>query len=289
VTVHPNPEWCPTPQRRYRARFSEGLELLGFDLQGRPIPGRQLRVTAFLRTRQPSGDVMLRLSLDGPSGEPVCAVESVPFAGRYPPSKWPPGEIFPVSMSLPLPAATDVSQARLRMQVVSSTGQPLEARWGWWGRGRAVDLFEMDLEFPAPTPGTRSLASLDDRIMLLSYESTEAVAPGGVVRVTFYWWAMTPMDEDYAVFAHLLDEEGRVKWQHDGMPVFGTRPTGGWQPGEVIVDVHEIHLPADALEGTYPLEVGIYSPLTWQRLHVLDQEGTPRDDHLYLHPVRVVR
>ena len=151
----------------------------------------------------------------------------------------------------------------------------------------------MPLTFPPLTPGTRSLASLDDQIMLLSFEPTavvalgQRVAPGQTMQVTFYWWAMAQMDTDYAVFVHLLDGEGRVKWQHDGMPAFGTRPTSGWQPGEVIADVHEIPLPADAPEGTYGLEVGVYSPLTWQRLRVLDEEGSPQDDHLLLPPIHV--
>jgi len=284
VTVLPNPAWRPAPQHRLQARFAGGVELLGFDLSGRPAPGRQLAAMIYLRDRSPQAEGLLRLSLEGADGRPVAAAQAELGASHH----WAPGEVQALPLTLSVPATTEVLQAELRLALQSRAGEPWEARWGWWGRGPALVLMPVRLEVPPASPGRRLLASFDERMMLLGYElSATEVAPGQALRVTFHWWAMSPLEEDYSVFVHLLDEAGTLRWQHDGMPGFGMRPTRGWRPGEVVTDVHEVQLPPDAPAGSYRLEVGVYSAATWQRLRVLDEQGAVQGDRLLLDAIRV--
>jgi hypothetical protein len=48
-------------------------------------------------------------------------------------------------------------------------------------------------------------------------------------------------------------------------------------PGEIVVDEFEIPVAADAAPGPYVIEVGMYDPLTMQRLPVLDPTGALGD------------
>lgn len=78
------------------------------------------------------------------------------------------------------------------------------------------------------------------------------------VSLSLAWQALTEITTSYRVFVHLVDAEGRIVVQHDGVPVGWTRPTTGWAPGEVVVDVRELPLPDDLPPGTYQVRVGWY-------------------------------
>ena len=53
--------------------------------------------------------------------------------------------------------------------------------------------------------------------------------------------------------------------QQDGIPLFGTRPTSSWQPGEQLIDRYELTIAADAPAQTAQLFVGMYDPVTGER------------------------
>ena len=93
---------------------------------------------------------------------------------------------------------------------------------------------------------------LGEQIRLLGYSLVEDhVAPGRMLRLTLFWQADDPVEERLTVFAHLLDEQGRLVAQQDNEPVAGSRPTTTWQEGKVIVDRLGILIPPDAASGQY--------------------------------------
>ena len=63
--------------------------------------------------------------------------------------------------------------------------------------------------------------------------------------------------------------------QADGVPVCWSYPTDLWRPGQIIADQHAIPIPPDASPGSYPLQVGLYLPDTFERLDILDVAGNP--------------
>ena len=85
----------------------------------------------------------------------------------------------------------------------------------------------------------------------LSWESL-----GDRVALTFWWQAAQPVDTNYTVFIHLLDEKGKLVYGHDEQPCRGLCPTTTWRRGELIRDEHLItpNLPP----GRYQLEFGLY-------------------------------
>ncbi len=277
VEVLPNPDWRAQPQKKLAVRYANGLRLIGFDLKGRPVPGRKLQITLYLHAEQPIHDVraILEWDLEGHG--------RVTTGARL--DNWPAGETFSARIDLPV-VESAAGSSQIKLSVMGGDNQPVSS--GGLRRQQTVQqLARINLEAPPPTEGAPYYKSFDDKLMLLSYQFTETVSPGGVARVTLHWWAMSPMREDYTVFVQLLDDERRVRWQQDIMPAFGARPTSGWQPGEVIQDIHEIPLPADAPPGVYRVEIGVYSPITWQRLHVLDQDGLPQADYVPLPPITI--
>jgi mannosyltransferase len=86
--------------------------------------------------------------------------------------------------------------------------------------------------------------------------------------ITLLWQTDLPLSDNYTVFVHLLDETGWMVAQHDGVPLFGTRPTTTWQPGERLLDRHEIVLPGSGGlgSGNGRIIVGLYHSETIERL-----------------------
>jgi hypothetical protein len=125
-------------------------------------------------------------------------------------------------------------------------------------------------------------AIFDEAIVLESYALDESVEAGDVLHLDLHWLASTPVAEDYQVFIHLLDEDGRRWAQKDAPPLLGTRPTSSWQPGERLTDRRSLLLPSDMPPGSYHLRVGLYRLSDGSRL--LTAEGA---DGLDLGPFSV--
>jgi hypothetical protein len=133
---------------------------------------------------------------------------------------------------------------------------------------------------------------------LLGYSvDAEGVAPGDELNLTLYWQALAPFDADlwsadqrsadYTVFTHLLGdtnpETGSPLWSgHDGQPDGGHFPTTDWQPGQLILDVHRLAIPANAPPGEYQIQAGFYLLATLARLPATDANGNPLPENAAL-------
>ena len=83
-----------------------------------------------------------------------------------------------------------------------------------------------------------------------------------ITALTLYWQAIATPQSDYTVFVHLLDSAGQLAGQADGPPAAGAYPTSLWEPGEIIVDRHQ--LPAGLQYES--INIGLYRTDTGQRL-----------------------
>ena len=139
---------------------------------------------------------------------------------------------------------------------------------------------------PIAQPIDASLGS-DRAIRVLGYDLTPVDAqPGGTLQLTVYWRAERRLPHSYTVFVHVVDEAGRLRAQHDGIPQEGRLPTTCWLDGEIVADTHAVPLDSALPPGTYTVQIGMY------RLDLL-QAGDPDhrlsidrngqiDDHLKL-------
>lgn len=98
-----------------------------------------------------------------------------------------------------------------------------------------------------------------EQIRLTGYTlETDQVTAGQPVLLTLFWEGIRPIDRDYTVFVHVLDDAGRLVAQTDGQPNGGARPTSGWQPGEPVRDSYAVSLPPGLASGEYNLLIGLY-------------------------------
>jgi hypothetical protein len=95
---------------------------------------------------------------------------------------------------------------------------------------------------------------------------------------------LRPVTGNYQVFVHLLDAQGNKVAQRDGQPVQWLRPTSTWQPGEELADRYGLWLPETFPTGSYTVAVGLYDPVTGQRLPV---SAGPASYAIELGPIEV--
>jgi hypothetical protein len=160
-----------------------------------------------------------------------------------------------------------VADAR-NARVLLATNQPIE--------GRADENYLAGFVLDAPPPMQHAVnASFDRRIELLGYDlelpSADTVGPGQSFAVTWYWRCVTPVPGGYQPFLHVDGFGQRLNGDHE--PVGGRYPIRMWSEGDVVVDRHELRVPANFPPGDYTFFIGLYAGES--RLEVV--EG-PEDD-----------
>jgi len=116
-------------------------------------------------------------------------------------------------------------------------------------------------------------------------ESDEAsVRQWNRVNAFSVWRVMRPAEHPLSIMAHLLDGQGRVIADFDGLGV----PTETWQTGDLIVRAHYLNVPIGTVPGTYWIETGLYRLDTLERYRIL-QEGQVVGDRLMLTSIEVAR
>lgn len=148
----------------------------------------------------------------------------------------------------------------------------------------ATEMVESGVGTVFGDPAASPVSEANGWIRLNGYALTSTATPGGQVLLSLLWQSLQPVTTDYQVFVHLLDAQGNKLLQRDGQPVVWLRPTSTWQPGEIITDHYGLLLPATLSAGRYTLAVGLYDPVTGQRLAV---SAGPANYAIELGPVQV--
>ncbi|MCC6455247.1 MAG: glycosyltransferase family 39 protein [Caldilineaceae bacterium] len=142
------------------------------------------------------------------------------------------------------------------------------------------------VEPPIPHPLDANLGGLI-RLEGYALDAPTPLQPGATVQLTLYWRALQEIDLSYKVFIQSYYGDGVMVAQQDGYPVCGGRGTWLWDPGEQIVDVHQLTIQPAAPDGLYPLYVGLYIEETLDRLNVVDAAGQPVGDRVHLTDLRI--
>jgi hypothetical protein len=103
---------------------------------------------------------------------------------------------------------------------------------------------------------------------------------GESLQVLSFWKVTNRSQEGIKLFLHLLDEDGEIVAQHDGLDVL----MHGLQPGDELVQLHTAELPDDLAPGDYGLQIGAYSADDFSRLRLPDE----RSDRILLDKYRVI-
>lgn len=107
------------------------------------------------------------------------------------------------------------------------------------------------------------------------------------MRLDLVWLARQETDASYKVFVHLIDDSGKLWAQDDSRPLRYASNTNRWLPGQLILDQHELNLPAEMPPGSYQVRVGLYNEADGVRLPVVDAQGAPVEDQVLLTNVMI--
>ncbi len=182
--------------------------------------------------------------------------------------------------------------------VIDTIRQPVYFRGDWlavvdsqmeqvWAKDNALIYRTRPDRSPIPgQPKVAINATLNDAIELVGYtlEPTNQSA-NSQLKLTLFWEPLRSLPTDYTTFVHLRNGDGVTVAQRDTQPLNGAYPTSRWQPGETVIDLIVLPLPADLLAGQYQLVIGMYQLDTRERLAVAND--TSGENAIFLGEVTV--
>lgn len=275
-------EQGPAAGAALEVSFPEGLVLHSYDLS-RPWArtSEQMEVEIWWRTDEPSqrhwSSFVHLVWLHDYSI--LAQSDRLIGGGMMPTSARRPGEWIRDRHRLLLPAAAGTpipGVYRLRLGPYEAMGMGMPT--GRDAQGLPVDPFGLFVAWVPVLPAEISPpqyelnAVVGGAARLLGFDLD--LPAEGRAGVRLLWEATADIAEDWTVFVHLTDGDGRRIAQHDGFPAGGHLPTSAWQAGMIVPDRHPLELPAGAAGRVGSLLVGMYRPDTLERLSV-ELDGQP--------------
>jgi hypothetical protein len=209
-----------------------------------------------------------------------------PLLSDWPTHQWPANTVAWGYYTLQVPPAIapgDYAITLALLDPVTGGHQGLNVDLG------RVTVNEPLCSFDLPPDAVAAVATnviFGNDLRLLGYR---AQRDGHDLNLVLYWRAERRMETDYKVFVHVFDLGTRVPVaQDDAMPRRWTYPTTFWAPGEVVDDAIPISL-AEVPPGTYGLAVGVYDPVTGERLSAIAGDGHPLADGLLVLSGQVIK
>jgi hypothetical protein len=102
-----------------------------------------------------------------------------------------------------------------------------------------------------------------------------SVSPGDATRVVLVFRAIKPTTDDWQVFVHVEDAEGRgERLNADHAPRV---PTSSWKAGELVQDEFAVTLPPGWRARAVNIFVGLWLPTTDARMKVRNPEAVRTD------------
>ena len=265
-----------SPQHPADVTYPGLARLIGYDAAPDPLyPGDTLRVTFYWEVLdQPDEDYVFFVQVFGRGGAKIGWRDTHPGLGRYPTSRWQPGEV--IADTVPVPLSEDAAApAALRLDIgfYLPNGTRLSSADG--RTTLSLGPVRLAAREPASPVGVPLNYRLGEGIRLVTWEPAwdGPVHPGDTLRFTLYWACDVPPGRPLNVFVHLIGEEGPPVAQGDGPPMEGDYPTDLWAVGDIVADPRAVVLPADLPPGRYALLVGLYSLETGERLPAFDTSG----------------
>jgi hypothetical protein len=115
-------------------------------------------------------------------------------------------------------------------------------------------------------------ADLGGKIQLLGFNMKSSLRAGKTLAVTLALQDIAPLDQEHKVFVHLLGADNAVLAQDDRLPCNFSLNKADWQPGNIVLEVYQLPLPAEMPHGEYRVVLGIYQPDSNLRLPVMESE-----------------
>lgn len=265
----------PLPADQIVHHYLEGgIDLIGYDLSAREArPGEPLALTLYWKAREPvpaNYQVFVHLTS---VPEHTWGQSDKLNPGDYPTTRWPLDRYVRDPHRLVIPPGTPPGQYTLRVGLWNhqSGARQLILEADGTILGDSIALQQPVRVLPATDPPTVADLSLDTAldarlapgVALLGVDLDPGPvmdSPLHLLRVILYWRAGQSSLPDYQVGLRLLDANGIPALQTAAPPADGRYPSSGWQPGEVVRDVHSLWIGPEIASGSYTLEVSLIPP-----------------------------
>jgi 4-amino-4-deoxy-L-arabinose transferase-like glycosyltransferase len=271
-------------------------ELVGYRVEPqRLIAGEPVEVTLVWRALQatPNNYTLSIHLLDGDKF-PRAWVMTHPGRGNFPTSIWQPGDIFRDRYTLywadtsweELP-----SLATLKVALFCPGGPTVEETYleaadaqgaalgdaVYFGRIKVTDEAQTTAQAPQSTTGY----VFGDELALDSIRLTpDTLVAGQDVAIELRWRVLSQPAADYTVFTHVVDASGTQAGGNDQPLTDGYYPSGLWEPGEIITHTQRLRLPPFPPGSRHEIHVGLYEPVSGQRVPLLGAAGQRLPDDL---------
>jgi len=198
---------------------------------------------------------------------------------------------------VPLSEMSDAGYAVLYIDQLQRNNEPeaIEQLYGKVPPLQTVQIHGIEYAYVyqlAPPVAHPLAADFGPAIHLRGYDLDAGSMRGSnTLTLTLEWETHAPPEQDYMLFVHLLDPDGKRVAQVDVPPGGQDLPTSIWQPDRYLSLKQPLPLPADLAAGNYWISLGIYDPETFGRLPL--QGPTPPDapsngpDALLIGPVEL--
>ncbi len=205
------------------------------------------------------------------------SLRSEQIARDYSPEGWSRRERLTGQYSLVMPHGLEGSTYDVWLTVPGTTGR---LHVGMIALERIVHVFEAVLPrvgigafFDVPEPSSEA----PNRIELIGLDAVperDDLEAGAWIELQ--WRAERTPSRDLKVFVHIIDSAGVVVAQHDAEPAEGERPMRSWLDGEIVFDAHPLAIPQG--DGPFTLAIGLYDPLTGERMPIVEGRDRGADD-----------
>ena len=287
-------EDIPVTAQAVHASFGP-VELVAYELDRDSLaPGDRAILTLYWWTHERvDDDLTLYVHVFGREGAKIAQRDSFHGGGTYPTSYWEPGQVIRDQYAVDIdvgaqgPTAAEIVVGlyhRDDMEPIVAAdpaGNPV-------GKLTIARLKVTGETVPA-TPQWPTDASLGDVVRLVGYDADWARWDGeSELSIILHWEVLGSLDRDYTVFLHLVDQHGAMLGQGDGPPCLGEYPTRFWDAGETLADPHVITMHQAATVNEVRVLVGLYDPISGERVPATDASGTPIGapigDHITITP-----
>ncbi|MBI1879511.1 MAG: hypothetical protein HYR94_15045, partial [Chloroflexi bacterium] len=276
-TIHSPPDQALPAQYQTRINFTGGIQLIGYDLDKTVVPaGGQMQIVLYWQTDAAPLKANLQpfVHLDR-----LDTLTTVADATNYTPGDATTETVLPTfhwdnaryvrdEHDLAVPPDTPPLAYAVRIGMLDPKREGRLLRLAD-GSGDTAQLAIINI---APSPGSApqlseplevSLKAGQTVIQLTGFEIT-SLSPQQL-DFKLAWRVNQPPMTNYTVFAQLLDLENNLVAGFDRPPLDGAYPTSAWLSGQTIIDPRTIPL-RGVPAGEYRLIVGMYEPITQQRL-----------------------
>lgn len=122
-------------------------------------------------------------------------------------------------------------------------------------------------------------ANLADKVEIVgAIVDPGQVVPGQPARVSVFFRALDTIKEDWMVFVHVEDVDGRMERLNvDHKPANGTYPTNQWKKGETVRDDFQIYVPPGSNPRGLNVLLGLWDPASDARMKLKNTDQVRND------------